>query len=178
LIVPADRDSSKSVTALLLAWQGGNEAALNELMPLVYDELRRLADSYLRRERAGHTLQTTALVHEAYLRLVDVNQMQWESRAQFFGVAATFMRRMRRILVDHARARLAEKRGGGERLSLTEAAQLFAQPNLDLIALDDALTELAQFDRQGSRNVYAHVRCRSDARRRSKQPGVKPVSAG
>ena len=144
-------DSAKNVTQLLLNWNRGDQSALDDLMPLVYEELRRLADHYLRGERKNHTLQATALVHEAYLRLVDLNQMEWKNRAQFFGVAANFMRR---VLVDHARARLAEKRGSDdERLSLTDASSLIQQTTVDLIALDDALGALEKLDQQQCRVV-------------------------
>ena len=135
--------STHDVTRLLLAWRDGDTVAASRLVPLVYDELRRLARDYLRRERGGHTLQPTALVHEAYLRLVDDSQVQWQGRAHFFGVAA---RAMRRILVDHARARNAAKRGGGvEKTPLDEAVDLpAASNNVDLVELDGALETLAQ----------------------------------
>ena len=134
--------STHDVTRLLLAWRGGDTVAASQLMPLVYDELRRLARDYLRRERDGHTLQPTALVHEAYLRLVDDAQVQWQGRAHFFGVAA---RAMRRILVDHARAHNAAKRGGGvEKIPLEAAGDLLAAHDVDLVSLDGALEALAQ----------------------------------
>jgi RNA polymerase sigma factor (TIGR02999 family) len=139
------------VTQLLLQWGEGDERALDELLPLVYDALRRLAGSYLRRERPDHSLQATALVHEAYLRLVDQKSVDWKNRAQFFGVAAQIMRR---ILVDHARARHAAKRGGaGLKLSLSVADRFVPQKDLDLMALDDALNALADIDAQQSRIV-------------------------
>ena len=139
------------VTQLLLKWGEGDEGALDELLPLVYDALRRLAGSYLRRERPDHSLQATALVHEAYLRLVDQKIVGWKNRAQFIGVAAQMMRR---ILVDHARARHAAKRGGtGLKLSLSIADRFVPEKDLDLIALDDALNALAVFDAQQSRIV-------------------------
>lgn len=139
------------VTQLLLQWGKGDESALDELLPLVYDALRRLAGSYLRRERPDHSLQATALVHEAYLRLVDQKSVDWKNRAQFFGVSAQIMRR---ILVDHARARHAAKRGGaGPRLSLSIADRFIPQKDLDLMALDDALNALAAFDAQQSKIV-------------------------
>ncbi len=139
------------VTQLLLKWGEGDEGALDELLPLVYDALRRLAGSYLRRERPDHSLQATALVHEAYLRLVDQKIAGWKNRAQFIGVAAQMMRR---ILVDHARARHAAKRGGaGLKLSLSIADRFVPEKDLDLIALDDALNALAVFDAQQSRIV-------------------------
>ena len=138
------------VTRRLAEWSRGDQHALAELMPLVYDELRRLADSYLRRERPDHTLQPTALVHEAYLRLVD-QTVELQNRAHFFGVAAQVMRC---ILVDHARAHQAAKRGGGaHKLSLDEVAELAEGQAVDLIALDDALKALAALDPQQSRVV-------------------------
>ena len=138
------------VTRMLADLDRGDPAALARLLPLVYDELRHLADSFLRRERAGHTLQPTALVHEAYLRLVD-QPLRLENRAHFFGVAA---QAMRCILVDHARARLAAKRGGGgQRLALEDAAGLSDERELDLVALDDALRSLSALDPQQSRVV-------------------------
>lgn len=139
------------VTTLLMNWNGGEAEALDRLLPLVYDELRRIAGRYLRKERQDHTLQTTALVHEAYLRLIDQNQANWQNRAQFFGVAAQMMRR---ILVDHARGHTADKRGGGvAKLSLDEAIEIAEQREVDLIALDDALNTLAQLDEQQCRVV-------------------------
>src|SRR5499427_7877780 len=149
--------SRENVTQLLVKWGGGDKAALEELMPLVYSELRRLARNYLRRERQNHTLQPTALVNEAYLKLVDQNKAHWQNRAQFYGVAAQLMRR---ILVDHARQHQAAKRGGlnQERLSITSAVQLgVKQPPpeapVDLLALHEALNELAALDPQQSRIV-------------------------
>src|SRR5574341_1163168 len=113
---------AESITQMLLRWSDGDQAALDQLLPLVYDELRRLATSFLRRQPFHHTLQPTALVHEAYLRMVDQQRVSWENRAQFFGLAATLMRR---ILVDHTRQQMAAKRGGGEtRVSLSEADRL------------------------------------------------------
>lgn len=141
----------QEVTRLLQDWRSGDDEALNKLMPLVYDELRRIAAAYLRRERQGHTLQTAALVNEAYLRLVDQTHADWKNRAQFFGVAAQLMRR---ILVDHARQHKAAKRGSGEtRLELDEAINVAGKQDVDVIALDDALRELARFDPRQSRIV-------------------------
>jgi RNA polymerase sigma factor (TIGR02999 family) len=141
----------RGVTGLLQAWGGGDTAALDQLVPIVYEELRRQAERYLRREIPGHTLQTTALVHEAYLRLVDQRQARWQNRAQFFGVAAQLMRR---ILVDHARRHQATKRGGSAiQVPLEEGAVSAAQPDVDLVALDDALTRLAGHDAQQARVV-------------------------
>ena len=140
------------VTQLLVAWGNGDKAALDRLMPLVYEELRRLARHYMSRERPGHTLQTSALVNEAYLRLVDQAGMRWENRAHFFGIAA---RIMRQVLVDRARARHAAKRGGGDyKLDLTDISDVPDQSRrLDLLALDRALDGLASFDQQQSRIV-------------------------
>ena len=139
------------VTQLLLDWSGGDHAALDRLMPLVYDELRHLASRFLRRERPGHTLQTTALVHEAYLRLVNQKQVNWQNRAHFFAIAAQLMRR---IVIDHARAQNYAKRGGGAlTLSLDEAATLTAERAAELIALDDALVTLAANNTRRSRIV-------------------------
>jgi RNA polymerase sigma factor (TIGR02999 family) len=137
-----------SVTRLLRDWRSGDPAALERLLPLLYDELRRLARAQLAGERRDHTLQPTALVHEAYLRLAGYAGVDWQSRAHFLALAATTMRR---ILVSHARQRLASKRGGG-RLTVTlgEQAAVAAERNTDLMALDEALTELARLDpRQG-----------------------------
>lgn len=141
---------SKPVTELLVRWRSGDESALENLLPLVYDELRRLARHYLASERTDHTLQSTALVHEAYLRLVDQAPLQIESRAHFFGIAA---RLMRQILVDHARGRRASKRGAGCRITLDESADLSPKKDLDLVALDDALNELSRLDVQQARIV-------------------------
>jgi RNA polymerase sigma factor (TIGR02999 family) len=141
---------TQEVTQLLAKLSNGDRTALDELLPLVYEELRRLADRYLRRERSDHTLQATALVNEAYLRLVDQN-VPWQNRAHFFGVAAEMMRR---ILVDHARSHQAQKRGsGGVKLSLDEAINMSDERATDLISLDEALQALAEFDPQKSRIV-------------------------
>ena len=141
----------QDVTQLLVAWNQGNQTALEERLPVVYDELRKLARSYLRRERSDHTLQATALVHGAYLRLIDQNQVTWQNRAHFFGIAAQMMRR---ILVNHAVAKQTEKRGGEvEKLSLDDAISFAQEREVDLIALDDALKELERLDPQQSRVV-------------------------
>ncbi len=142
----------EGVTQLLKDWGGGDASALDKLMPLVHSELRRQARNYLRRERANHTLQPTALVNEAYLRLVDQKNAKWQNRAQFFGIAAQLMRR---ILVDHARLHQAQKRGGSDqqRLSLTDVDRVANQPNIDLMALHEALNELAEVDPQQARIV-------------------------
>ena len=136
---------------MLADWNRGDHNAAERLMPLVYDELRRLARQYLQRERSDHTLQATGLVHEAYLRLVDQSSMSWQNRAHFFAVAAQVMRR---ILVDHARAHRAEKRGGErEKIAFDEALAPSDEKAVDLIALDDALHDLGQFDPRQSRIV-------------------------
>ena len=137
------------ITRLLLAWSAGDKAALNELTPLVYQELHRLAAAHMARERAGHTLQPTALVNEVYLRLVDLQGVGWRDRAHFIAVAA---RTMRRILVDFARSRGYQKRNGGERVALNESL-IAGQPGTDLVALDDALTRLEEIDERKSRIV-------------------------
>jgi RNA polymerase sigma-70 factor, ECF subfamily len=137
------------VTRLLVDWQHGDQAALNDLMPLVYHELRKLAASHLRNERRDHTLQPTALIHEAYLRMVDQDLPEWQNRAHFFGVAA---RLMRQILVDHARSRGASKRGSAQpKVSLDDAPTVFIDEDAtSLLILDDALTRLAAFDQRKS----------------------------
>ena len=136
--------NSHDVTQLLKAWSGGDQQALNELMPTLYAEIRKLAGSYLRRERPDHTLQATALVNEAYMRLVDQRAVQWQNRAHFFGIAAQIMRR---ILVDHARMQKAEKRGSGQNpILLDEALEVAAERQLDFVAVDDALKTLAELD--------------------------------
>ena len=142
--------SSKPVSELLIKWQDGDESALKNLLPLVYDELRRLARHYLQSERTDHTLQSTALVHEAYLRLVAQDPLRVESRAHFFGIAA---RLMRQILVDHARERGAAKRGGGCRITLDESAAFPQKQDLDLVALNDALNQLSRIDEQQAQIV-------------------------
>ena len=145
------RPSPHEVTQLLLDWRNGDKKALDKLTPLVYNELRRLASHYLKGERKDHTLQGTALVHEAYIRLIGQGDLEWKNRAHFFGVAA---RLMRQILVDHARKHRAAKRGSGEReLSLDEAAVFSAERASSLVALDDALESLARFDERKSRFV-------------------------
>jgi RNA polymerase sigma factor (TIGR02999 family) len=141
----------QAVTQLLVDWGNGDHRALEKLTPLVYQELKRLASRYLRRERSDHTLQSTALVHEAWLRLIDQRQVHWQNRAQFFGVAAEMIRR---ILIDHARSHQAAKRGDGAlKLSLDEALFTPDRRDLDLVALDDALQDLARFDPQQSQLV-------------------------
>jgi RNA polymerase sigma-70 factor (ECF subfamily) len=147
----SEMPAPKDVTQLLVDWSGGNQEAMDQLLPLVYEELRRLANHYLARERPDHTLQPTALVHEAYLRLVETRSRNFRSRAYFFGVASQLMRR---VLVDHARKHRAAIRGGGlTKLSLDEAIDLPDGQEVDLIALDDALNALATIDPRQSRIV-------------------------
>lgn len=145
------KDSPGEVTRLLTAWSSGDAGALEKLIPLVYDELHRLAEQYLARERAGVTLQPTAVVHEAYLKLVDQKRVTWKNRSHFFAVAA---QAMRRLLVDHARSRAAQKRGGGEtRVALEEADRIVSPKETDVLALDRALEKLASLDSTQARIV-------------------------
>lgn len=154
-LLMATTSSRKDVTDFLIKWSEGDQEALNRLMPLVYDELRRLASRYLRHERSGHTLQTTALVHEAYLKLVDQKNASWENRVQFFAAAAQVMRH---ILVDYARSRKAFKRGGDYcRLSLDEAIVSSKEKDPDLLTLNEALNSLEAVDAQQSRVVELRV---------------------
>jgi RNA polymerase sigma factor (TIGR02999 family) len=146
-----DHSRTQEVTGLLLSWRQGDAAALDRLVPLVYDELRRVARGHLRREPPGHSLQATALVHEVYLRLVDVDRMTLESRTHFLAVAA---RMMRQILVDHARRKRADKRGGGvTMMSLDEVSPAAPASSVDVLALDQALDALSSFDVQQCRVV-------------------------
>jgi RNA polymerase sigma factor (TIGR02999 family) len=143
--------SAHEVTQLLQAWSAGEQGALDRLAPLVYRELHRLAQCYMAQERPGHTLQATALVNEAYLRLVDVKQVSWQNRAHFFGVSAQLMRR---ILVDFARSRRSLRRGGdAQAIQLDEALVVSPEPGADLVALDDALQALAAMDPRRGRVV-------------------------
>jgi RNA polymerase sigma factor (TIGR02999 family) len=146
-----ETDMPNEITGQLLAWRAGDAAALEQLIPVVYQELHTMAERYLRGESSGHTLQPTALVHEAYLRLIDQTQVEWQNRAHFFGVAAQMMRR---ILVDHAKAKHRDKRGGGiANLALDEALDYGSERASDLVALDDALQTLKTFDERKSRVV-------------------------
>jgi len=142
---------SLNITHLLKEWSDGDERALDKLTPLVYEELRRQASRYLRRERRGHSLQTTALINEAFLRLIDARDVHWQDRAHFFAIAANLMRR---VLVDHARRRDAEKRGGSAlRLTLDEGLAVAKETDVDLLAIDEALDRLAKIDPQQARVV-------------------------
>jgi RNA polymerase sigma factor (TIGR02999 family) len=143
--------STNEVTERLIAWSAGDRAAFDHLLPIVYQELRRMAGAYLRQENPGHTLQPTALVHETWLRLIDQTRVNWRNRAQFFGVAAQMMRR---ILVDHAKAKHREKRGGDAvKLSLDDVVNLSQERVTDLLALNDALDDLSRIDGRKSRVI-------------------------
>lgn len=151
LLGRALQQRSSQVTELLGRWRGGDREALDSLIPLVYNELRQIARHYLRNERPGHTLQSTALVHEAYVRMISQDLPQWQNRAHFFAVAAQLMRQ---ILVDHARANRASKRGGGAcTIALEDAGERFPQVDVDVIALDDALKSLSAMDSQQGKIV-------------------------
>jgi RNA polymerase sigma factor (TIGR02999 family) len=164
----------REITQLLLEWRQGDTRALDKLMPLVYDELRRLARLYMAGERPDHTLQTTALINEAYLRLADHKEMAWQNRAHFFAVAA---QAMRRILVDHARTRDAAKRGGGApKASLEEAALLAEEQAVELLALDDALGDLARVDPRKSRVVELRYFGGLSVEETAEVLGVSPVT--
>lgn len=182
--------TSGRITMLLAEWTAGDQRAVNELVPLVYAELRRIAQAHLRRERPNHTLQRTVLVHEAFLRLVDQNNVQWQSKAHFLGLASQLMRR---ILVDHARARLSGKRGqGAQHLSYDEAIghgdfedlggdpeALLAmpdQPNVDLVALDDALQRLQAMDEQQGRIVEMRFFGGLTVEETAKALGISPAT--
>jgi len=142
---------NNEVTQLLIDWGKGDQAALDQLIPLIYQELHKIANGYLRNERSGHTIQPTALIHEAYMRLVSQRMPEWQNRKHFFGVAAQLMRQ---VLVEHARAHSAAKRGGGEQnLQPDEALAYSKERASDMVALDDALTALAKFDERKSRMV-------------------------
>ncbi len=145
-------ENSQQITQLLKQWSKGDAEVLDNLMPLVYEEMRRQASGYLRRERSDHTLQPTALINEAYLKLIDQRDVKWQNRAHFFAIAA---QAMRRILVDYARERKREKRGGAaENLPLDEALTIVSQEkSVDLVALDEALNKLAKFDERQAKVV-------------------------
>lgn len=143
--------SHQDVTEILREWSGGDRAAPERLMPLVYEELKRQAYRYLSRERSSHTLQPTALVHEAYIKLIDQTRVSWQNRAHFYGVASTVMRR---VLIDHARAHASEKRGSGSiRLSLDDIHVPVEERAASLLALDEALQQLAEFDERKAKIV-------------------------
>lgn len=166
--------SQQGVTRLLVNWSNGDREALEKLTPLVYAELRRLANRYLRRERPDHTLQSTALVHEAYIRLIDDKTVQWQNRAHFFAVSAQLIRH---ILIDHARSRQAQKRGSAAiKLSLDEAIATPGQNDLDLVALDDALNTLAKIDPEQSRIVELRFFAGLSIEETAEVVGVSPAT--
>jgi RNA polymerase sigma factor (TIGR02999 family) len=142
--------SALDVTKLLRDWTGGDRSALDRLLPVVYEELRRTAAAYMHRERAGHTLQATALINEAYLRVIDINRIEWRDRTHFFALCAQMMRR---VLVDHARSRIYLKRGRGVRPVTLDESMVVGEPTAELIALDDALNALALRDERKARVV-------------------------
>lgn len=146
-----EKESQQDITQLLIAWGEGDQDALDRLMPFVYGELRRLAHAYMRRQRSDHTLQTTALVNEAYMRLIDSNRVKWQDRNHFFAMSAKLMRR---ILVDFARTKNAQKRGGGDHMvTFDEQLPVAEVKEAELLALDEALTRLAELDERQSRIV-------------------------
>ncbi len=168
------RGSPREITDLLLEWRAGDARVLDKLIPLVYEDLRQLAKRYMAGERPGHTLQTTALINEAYVRLIDQKDMQWQNRAHFFAVAA---QAMRRILVDHARSRDAAKRGGGaHKVSLEEAAVVAQERAAELVALDDALRELAAIDSRKHQIVELRYFGGLSVEETSEVLGVSPVT--
>jgi RNA polymerase sigma factor (TIGR02999 family) len=170
----ANQTDSDGVTRLLLELSNGNRDAVDALMPLIYDELRYLASNYLRRERSDHTLQPTALVNEAYLRMVDQTRANWQNRAHFFGVAAQMMRR---ILVDHARAHAAEKRGHDfQKLSLDENIDKAVERSEELVALDDALNNLVKIDEQKARIVELRYFGGLSVQETAEVLGVTPIT--
>jgi RNA polymerase sigma factor (TIGR02999 family) len=166
--------SPQDVTQLLLDWSVGNQAALDKLTPLVYEELHRLAHRHMNRERRDHTLQTSALVNEAYLRLINQRDVQWQNRAHFFSIAS---RLMRRILVDHARAHHYAKRGGGAiHVSLDEAAVVSQERAAELVSLDEALTSLAAIDQRKSQVVELRFFGGMSVDETAEALGVSPIT--
>ncbi|HEY3138817.1 MAG TPA: sigma-70 family RNA polymerase sigma factor [Blastocatellia bacterium] len=166
--------SPKSITQLLIDWRDGDESARDKLFPLVYAEMRRLAHSYMRKERAGHTLQTSALINEAYIRLVDHKGMRWQNRAHFYAIAALAMRR---ILVDRARHHLAARHGGSSRrVDIDQAALVTAERAPEIIALDDALTALAALDARQAQIVEMRYFVGLSADETAEVLGVSPVT--
>jgi RNA polymerase sigma-70 factor (ECF subfamily) len=166
--------SPQTITQLLIEWRSGDQAALDALMPIVHQELRKLAKHYLRGEREGHTLQSSALVNEVYIRLVDHKNINWQNRAHFFGVAA---QAMRRVLVDYARARKSEKRGGDIlRVSLADALNVAEEKALELIALDDALRDLEKMDARKSHIVELRYFGGLSVEETAEVVGVAPIT--
>lgn len=168
-------DERARVTGILRDVEEGKRDGLDDLVPVLYDELRSLAATFLRRERVDHTLQPTALAHEAWLRLVDADQVQWRGRSHFLGLAA---RVMRRVLIDHARRNQAAKRGGGRRrITLSEATPIVGKGEVDLLALDEALTELARLDERKARVVEARFFSGMTMRQVAEVLGVSQTTA-
>lgn len=166
--------SSHKVTRLLLAWQAGDKSALNEMVPLVHSELKRIARRNLRRERAGHTMQTIDLVNEAYLKLVDQQRVDFENRAHFYGICA---RMMRQILVDYARQKNAGKRGGGAvQVTLDEAVAASDKREIDVLAVDQALTRLAEMDERKCRIAELRYLCGLSVEETAQVLGVSAVT--
>lgn len=166
-------ETAHDVTRLLVDLQRGADGAADQLVPLVYDELHKLAVHYMRAERGDHTLQPTALVHEAYIRLVDQRNASWQNRSHFFGIAA---QAMRRILVDHARRKRAGKREGGDRVTLDESVAEAPQRSVDLIALDDALNKLAALDPRQARVVELRFFGGLDIEQTAESLGISPAT--
>ena len=169
----ADAHERARISQLLAGWASGDPAARERLVPIVYDELRRLAHHYMRGERAGHTLQTTALVNEAYLRLAGIDALQWRDRAHFFAMAATLMRR---VLVDYARQRGREKRGAGLAVTSLDEHAVAPQPEVDVVALDAALERLAAVDPQQSRVVELRFFAGLSVKETAEALGVSPAT--
>jgi RNA polymerase sigma factor (TIGR02999 family) len=165
--------SSQPVSALVAQWKAGDEEALHALLPIVYNELRRLAHRYLQKERPGHTLQSTALVHEAYLRLIKQGGQEFENRPHFLAICAQLMRQ---ILVEHARSQHAAKRAGGRRLTLDAAMAVAKTRSVDLVRLDDALTDLAKVDPHQSRIVELRFFAGLSIEETSQVLGVSPAT--
>ncbi len=170
---PPLTETTHDVTRLLVDLQRGADGAADELVPLVYGELHKLAVHYMRAERDDHTLQPTALVHEAYMRLVDQRNASWQNRSHFFGIAA---QAMRRILVDHARRKRAGKREGGDRVTLDESVAEAPQRSVDLIALDDALNKLAALDPRQARVVELRFFGGLDIEQTAESLGISPAT--
>ena len=168
-----DTAPQERISQLLADWANRDAAARDELVPIVYEELRRLAHHYMRGEREGHTLQTTALVNEAYLRLVGIDGMRWRDRAHFFAMAATLMRR---VLVDYARQRGREKRGAGVAVTSLDEHAVAAQPGVDIVALDDALERLASVDPQQSRVVELRFFAGLSVEETAEALGISPAT--
>jgi RNA polymerase sigma factor (TIGR02999 family) len=169
----ADAVERERISRLLADWASGDPAARDRLVPTVYEELRRLAHHHMRGEREGHTLQTTALVNEVYLRLAGIDALRWQDRARFFALAATLMRR---VLVDYARQRARDKRGGGVSVTSLDDNAIAAQPAVDVVALDEALERLAAVDPQQSRVVELRFFAGLSVKETAEALGVSPAT--